>query len=153
MRYITLVALFAMTLFIGSSCKTSDTNPKSKTEYLTGTEWYIQSATTAGGLLIVYDRSSSANTLDLSKVRLQFQADGKVKGIDNNGNSSNSGTWKFLNNETQIEISNFNFAGISLGVANIDLLDATHFNFNGSADLSSRGYGIVQAQIKLVPSM
>ncbi|MFY7890147.1 MAG: hypothetical protein ACOVOW_14630 [Spirosomataceae bacterium] len=153
MKYLSMLLLCAISIFSISSCKKSDASPKSKTEYLTAVEWYIQSANSVGGLVVVYDRSSSGNLYDLSKVRLQFQADGKVKGIDNNGNSSNSGTWKFSNNETQIEISNFNFAGLSLGIANIDLLDATHFNFSGSADLSSRGYGIVQAQIKLVPSM
>lgn len=153
MRHLTLLMIFAAMLFVESSCKKSDASPKTNTEYLTNAEWYIQSTISEGGLIVVYDRSAMANGYDLSKVRLKFQAGGKVIGIDNNGNSSNSGTWKFLTNETQIEISNFSFAGISLGVADISLLDATHLNITGSVDYSSRGLGIVKVKINLVPSM
>jgi hypothetical protein len=74
----------------------------------------VSEVSSTGGLVVVYKRDLASNGYDLSKVRLEFLSNGTIRGVDNNGNTSTSGTWKFVNNETQIEISGINFAELTL---------------------------------------
>jgi hypothetical protein len=150
------VFFFIGLLLIGfTGCKTSDSttvNPKTNTENLVAVTWQVQTASSSGGLLVLYEKDKANNGYDLSKVRLSFKSNGTVSGIDNNGNTSSNGTWKFTNSEKMIEISGINIGGISFGVLTIVKLGAQNFDFTGKASIPKLNIAETEASIKMIPA-
>jgi hypothetical protein len=148
---ITLLSLFLILSVF--ACKEDQVVAvKTKTEILTNTIWQIQSASASGGLAVVYSRDQASNGYDLSKVRLTFKADGTASGIDNNGNTSSNGTWKFSNNEGTVEVSNINIGGISSGTLTILQLTEKNFDFSSKASFPQIGISEIEATIKMIPA-
>jgi hypothetical protein len=147
----TLLSLFLVLSVI--ACKKDDVVAvKTKTDIITGTTWQVQSASASGGLAVVYSRDLANNGYDLSKVRLTFKADGTASAIDNNGNSSSSGSWKFTNNEGSIELSNISFGGFSSGTLTIIQLTEKNFDFSSKASFPALGISDIEATIKMTPA-
>ncbi len=135
------------------ACKEDQvTATKTKTEILTSTIWQVQSASASGGLAVVYSRDLANNGYDLSKVRLTFKADGTASAIDNNGNSSSSGSWKFTNNEGSIELSNISFGGFTSGTLTVIQITEKNFDFSSKASFPDLGISDIEATIKMTPA-
>ncbi len=153
MSYLKITLLALMVFFTTFSCKKDDNIVvKTKTENITSTIWQVQSASASGGLVVVYTRDQANNGYDLSKVRLSFKTDGKVTAIDTNGNTSSNGTWKFTNNETSIEITDVNIAGISSGTLTVIQLTDKNFDFSSKASFPQLGISNVDATVKMTPA-
>src|SRR5438128_599837 len=98
-----LVFVFACS-FMG--CKKD--KDKSKTELLTSKTWIYDEYFTnynSSNTILAYKRTKTANSLNLSLNKTQFNSDGTVTETNQNGQVI-SGTWKFLNNESQTETKN-----------------------------------------------
>lgn len=119
-------------LTISFFCCKKDNGPtepagKTKTALLTGkvwiyTEYYVDYSNTA---LLYYKRDrATGNYANYDKNRLVYNADGTYTEITQNG-SIITGIWKFLSNETIVQVSN------PLGTFNssVVLLDDQHFNW------------------------
>jgi hypothetical protein len=106
--YISFLTFLALNL---TSCKKdndSRTKTKSKTELLTSKTWiydeyftnYNQATT-----LLAYKRDKASNTMNLSLNKIKFNTDGTYQETTESG-SILTGTWRFLNGETQTEVIN-----------------------------------------------
>jgi hypothetical protein len=106
--YISFLTFLALNL---TSCKKdndSRTTTKSKTELLTSKTWiydeyftnYNQATT-----LLAYKRDKASNTMNLSLNKIKFNTDGTYQETTESG-SILTGTWRFLNGETQTEVIN-----------------------------------------------
>ncbi|WP_026994213.1 hypothetical protein [Flectobacillus major] len=147
------VALFLVgLLLVVSSCKKNSVTVKTNTEKLTAKVWLVEEANAAGGVVVVYKKDQANNGYDLSKVRLEFLSNGTIRGVDNNGNSSTSGTWKFVENETKIEISGINLAGVNFGTIQVIRLEDANFDFKGKASIPQLGIPETEATIKMIPA-
>ncbi|MDI9864497.1 hypothetical protein QM480_09185 [Flectobacillus sp. DC10W] len=151
MKHLALV-LVGLLLVVSSSCKKNNVSTKTNTEKLTAKVWMVSEVSSTGGLVVVYKRDLASNGYDLSKVRLEFLSNGTIRGVDNNGNTSTSGTWKFVNNETQIEISGINFAGINFGTITVARLEDANFDFTGTASIPQLGIPSTDATVKMIPA-
>ncbi len=96
-----------------SSCKKeveNNTTTKSKTELLTSKLWiydeYIINYNQANSN-VAYKRGRANNMMDLSLNKVKYNADGTYQETTETG-AVLSGTWKFLNGETQTEVKNAN---------------------------------------------
>lgn len=154
MTHLKITVLSFLLIFSIFSCKEDQATvtPKTKTENLTSTVWQVQSASASGGLVVVYSRDQASNGYDLSKVRLSFKTNGTVTAIDNNGNTSSNGTWKFTNNEATIEITGVNVAGLSAGSLTVVQLTDKNFDFNSKASFPQLGISDVDATVKMTPA-
>ena len=128
MKTITIRTLFFVTiLFAFGACKKDTDSLKSKTALLTNGTWvydeyfrgYNSSNTT-----LYYKRGKSNNLLDLSPNRVTFKADGTYSEVNETG-ATYTGTWVFLNGETQVQVTN------SLGTytSTIFLLDEGNYHW------------------------
>lgn len=104
--------------------------PPTKTEILTANPWQYNEVTLKGGSVTKVAYSKIANPViginsDYAKATVTFKADGtaenNIKGI------IKKAKWQFLNNETQIQITEEN--GIKI-LYNIDTLTKDNFNQN-----------------------
>jgi hypothetical protein len=115
--------LILMTLTIGCSKK----NTPSKTELLTAKTWvydeYFRNYNSSSAVLL-YKNGKSNNILDLSKNQVTFSKDGTYSEINEMGILLN-GTWKFLNNESAIEVRNVSGTFVS----NILMLNSSKFEW------------------------
>ncbi|MBB6003236.1 hypothetical protein [Arcicella rosea] len=154
MTHLKFTVLSFLLIFLIFSCKDDKATVtlKTKTENLTSTVWQVQSASASGGLVVVYSRDQASNGYDLSKVRLSFKTNGTVTAIDNNGNTSSNGTWKFTNNEATIEITGINVAGLSAGSLTVVQLTDKNFDFNSKASFPQLGISDVDATVKMTPA-
>ncbi|MEA5425018.1 hypothetical protein [Arcicella lustrica] len=154
MAHLKFTVLSFLLIFSIFSCKEDQVTVtlKTKTENLTSTVWQVQSASASGGLVVVYSRDQANNGYDLSKVRLSFKTNGVVTAIDNNGNTSSNGTWKFTNNEATIEITGVNVAGLSAGSLTVVQLTDKNFDFNSKASFPQLGISDVDATVKMTPA-
>jgi hypothetical protein len=126
-----LKSIIQLCLFLVIACcsckKDSTSTVKTKTQLLSDKEWiyqdyYINNATTP---LLYYQRNrATGNYANYDKNRWVYNADGTYTEVTQYGDII-SGIWKFVNNETQIEVSN------PRGTFNttIVLLDEQHFNW------------------------
>jgi len=120
-----LISLLVLTV----SCKKEKTEskPKTKTELLTSKTWmydeYFRNYNSANTVLY-YKRGKANNLINMNAQRSNFKADGTYTEILANGAPA-SGTWKFLNNETQIQVN----TPVGIFVSNIVLLDENHFHW------------------------
>lgn len=153
MSYLKTTLLSFFLLFSIISCKEDEVAAvKTKTQILTSTTWQVQSASASGGLAVVYSRDLANNGYDLSKVRLTFKADGTASAIDNNGNSSSSGSWKLTNSEGTIELSNISFGGFTSGTLTVIQLTEKNFDFTSKASFPDLGISDIEATIKMTPA-
>lgn len=105
-----LMAVFSLTLI---SCEkdndtdTTTTTPKTKTELLTSKTWlydeYFRNYNSSNTILY-YKRDKTNNLINLDINRVTFRADGTYTELNETGTTLN-GTWKFLNNESQIQVA------------------------------------------------
>lgn len=116
-----------------SSCKKDNVdNTITKAQLLTGKVWiyqsyYINNNTTP---ILYYQRDrATGNYANYDKNRLVYNADGTYTEISQYGEII-TGIWKFINNETEVQVSNprgtFN--------SKVVLLDAQYFNWQTTSD-------------------
>ena len=119
------VVLFLFTFFLSCKKDTDDNAIKTKTELLTSKTWiydeYFINYNSANTVL-AYKRGKPNNSLNLSSNRSVFNADGTTSEINQNGTSV-PGTWKFINNETQTQVTN------SVGTFTANIISLTDDSF------------------------
>ena|SRR5688572_16500238 len=92
------------------SCSKDNDNDKVKTklDLLTQKTWVYDEFFTdydESPTVVAYKRGKTNNSLNLSQVSVKFNSDGTYSETLQAGGTL-SGTWKFLNNETQTEVTN-----------------------------------------------
>ncbi len=101
-------AIFFLSI-ISLSCKKDVTDaPKTKTELLTSKTWIYDEYFTnynSANTALAYKRGKANNSINLSLNRSKFNTDGTTSEINQNGTSV-PGTWKFINNDTQTQVTN-----------------------------------------------
>lgn len=118
-----------ISVFIISCSKDSPstTTTKTKKELLTANTWlydeYFRSYNTANTVLY-YKKDKGNNLLNLSLNRVTYKTDGTYTEITETDATLN-GTWTFLNNESQVQVTNT----YGTYTSTIMLLDATHYNW------------------------
>jgi hypothetical protein len=107
--------IFLAFAFFGCS-ETEVVSPETKTDLLTKNSWVITkyTITTISKSIDVYTKGGSMNLANYEKYKATLLKNGELTIVDENG-ISKSGTWKFINNETQIQTS--------YNILNIDLLE------------------------------
>lgn len=123
-KHLFLVCLLALLFAVGCSKKSVD---PTKTDFISRA-WQIDEATVTQGAVTVtaYKRGATQNLADLSKFRLNFSSNGTLVGTDQNGVTA-SGTWAFLNNETQLSLKQGNDPAEN---ATIIRLTTSNFDFS-----------------------
>jgi hypothetical protein len=126
-----------------TACK-KDTAP-TKTDLLART-WQADEAIIQQGAitLTAYKKGGSNNLADFSKFRLIFKKDGTFNSTDADGTAA-QGTWKFVNNETQLEIKEG-----SDPIQLINILKLTSTNFDVSFSETEQGV-TTTVTLKLIP--
>jgi hypothetical protein len=106
--------LFVLVLIFFAGCEKSTTDPIiTQNTLLSNPTWQIQkSSAVGGGFNLSFDKNVNYDPFQLAKVRVKFESNGAVSGIDNNGNAIKDGTWKLIENETKLEISGTGIFGI-----------------------------------------
>jgi hypothetical protein len=113
MKTICYVLFFVFLGFSLTSCKKESngtTTKKSKTELLTSKTWIYDEYFTnynQASTLLAYKRDKANNIMNLSLNKVKYNADGTYEETKENGTVL-TGTWKFLNGETQTEVENTN---------------------------------------------
>ena len=95
------VPILAMSLL---SCSKDKVQSKSKTQLLTSKTWVYNEYFTnynQANTVLQYKKGKSSNLIDLSGDVIIFKADGTFSRIDYMGQAK-SGTWQFLDNESQV---------------------------------------------------
>ena len=139
MKPLNLICLLFFTVCFFSCKKDTVTNTpttKTKLDYLTAHTWkydeYFRGYNSTTPTLY-YKTGRTNNYLDLSLNRVTFRTDGTYTEITETGSTLN-GTWKFLNNETQVQVTN----SVGTFTSSIVILDDTKyhwfdsFNSNGT---------------------
>lgn len=124
------------------SCSKSNHTTKTKAQLLTAHSWkYDQLINNYGqsNQAVVYQRGASNNTYNLDNDKYTYNADGTFNTTLTAAPYATSGTWKLVNNETQLQIQ-VNGGGTYTGT--IIQLDDANYIFT---DASSQSYG------KLIP--
>lgn len=112
MKNINLLSL-ALLILISFSCKKDNNDndpvkPKTKMELMTGKTWmydeYLRGYNISN-TVVYYKRGKPNNLLNWDQNRVTFRTDGTYTEITPTGGTI-SGTWRFLNNETQYEVTN-----------------------------------------------
>jgi hypothetical protein len=102
-----------------------DDKVKTKMELLTQKTWVYDEFITdydESPTVLAYKRGKTNNSYNLSQVTVKFNTDGTYSETSQAGGSL-AGTWKFLNNETQTEITN------SSGVYTSTIINLSENNF------------------------
>ena len=114
LQLITSILFLSIIIF---SCSKTEVNPITKTDLLIVNVWKANKVTEvrSGKPIITFERGLTPTTLrdDLNKVRITFSKDGAYSSI-NADNGKEIGTWKFTNNETQIEIKNSTKSNVNI---------------------------------------
>jgi hypothetical protein len=139
-----ITSLFLISILI-FSCSKNEVIPKSKTDFLIANVWKASKVTEirGGKSTIVFEKGVTPATSrdDLNKVRITFLRDGTFSNI-NADNGKETGTWKFTNNESQIEVKTS--IKSSVNILYIDKIEEGKLNF-------SEKYGSDAAQYELIP--
>jgi hypothetical protein len=111
MKAIYYISFFIVLAINLTSCKKendSSTSTRSKTDLLTSKTWIYDEYFTnynQASTLLAYKRNKASNTMNLSLNKIKFNSDGSYQETTENGTIL-TGTWKFLNGETQTEVIN-----------------------------------------------
>jgi hypothetical protein len=148
MKTLNLCIAFSMLLMIACT-KSSDPTPtstsKTKTEYLTAHPWkydelfnnYSQTNTT-----VPYKRGKANNLYNLDNDVYTYHANGTFNTVLGASPFSQAGTWKFINNETQLQIT-ITSGGSGTYTGTIVQLDDKNYVFS---DAGANSYGKLIAQ-------
>lgn len=121
------MSVFMISCSKDSPSTTTPTTIKTKKELLTANTWlydeYFRNYNTSNTVLY-YKKDKGNNLINLSSNRVTYKADGTYTEITETGATLN-GTWTFLNNETQVQVTN----SYGTYTSTIMLLDATHYNW------------------------
>ena len=128
------IVISSLLVFLFFGCKKNSS--QSKTDLLTSQTWvydeYIVNFNTLNSTL-AYKKGKMNNSIDLSLSQVTFKSDGTYNEIVADG-SQHTGTWNFLNNETQYIAHGFNYTA----TADIIILTSTRFVWN---DVTANIYG------------
>lgn len=109
MRTLNVLSLVVILCLIVSCKKNKGSDqPKTNMELLTSKTWIYDEYFTnynSSNTILAYKRTKANNSINLSANRTKYNTDGTVSEINQNGQSV-PGTWKFLNNDTQIQVIN-----------------------------------------------
>ena len=130
MKPLNLFCLLFFIVFVSSCKKDSVTNTpttKTKIEILTSHTWmYDEYFRFYNGTTptLYFKKGRTNNYLDLTLNRVTFRTDGTYTEITETGSTLN-GTWKFLNNETQVQVVN----SVGTFTSTIIILDDTKYHW------------------------
>jgi hypothetical protein len=125
----TLIVVLLVVVILSVSCKkdSGTSTSKSKTELLTAKPWiydeYYRNFN-SGSPVLYYKRGSTNNLINLNLNKVTYRADGTYTETDENGTTFN-GTWKFLSNETQVQVVN----PVGTYTSTIETLDDQKYNW------------------------
>jgi len=133
MKLLKFLSLSTVVITLLASCKKDDA-PKTRLELLTSKTWiyseYYRETNTSSPVLY-YKRGNSSNLINLDPDKVTYRTDGTYTEITETGATLN-GTWKFLNNETQVQVVNsagtYSSTIVTLDDQNYDWLDPTTSN-------------------------
>ena len=151
-----ILTIIVITAFIFHSCKDEDTNPdptntnKTNTEKISGHQWQLTKATFNPPVVLKFGTfdTSFVNLFDIPLIEpcqkdnlFIFNIDSTIT-VDNGPllcsgepQSMKDGNWRFINNETQIEITNSEyFSLISADKVIIDKVVLTNTEMKGQTD-------------------
>ncbi len=113
---ITIPFVLLLFTFLGCSKTESEVSPKTPTDLLTKNSWIMNKyvISTISKSIDVYAKGGTSNLANFDKYKVTMLKNGELTIVDEKG-ISKSGTWKFINNETQIQTS--------YNILNIDLLE------------------------------
>jgi hypothetical protein len=117
-----LLLFLSLTLLLCNCKKTEAVSPALKAETLTKQVWKISKYVigTPARQTVQYSKDGTGTFFDISKITFTFKSDGTLIDTDYLGNPTNQ-TWKFVNNDTQIELKNTTTGTIN--IVNVDALD------------------------------
>ena len=130
--------------FMILSCSKTEVIPKTKTDLIITNVWKASKVTEirSGKTTIVFEKGiTSASTRDdLNKVRITFFKDGAFSSI-NADNGKETGTWKFTNNESQIELNTSTKS--KANVLYLDKIEEGKLNFTEKNGSDSAQYELI----------
>lgn len=96
--------IFYLSIILLSMSCSKNATELTKTDLISRT-WQVDELVGQQGAvtLTIYKKGTANNVTDYAKFRLDFNSNGIVTATDEIGKTSQS-TWKFINNETQLEI-------------------------------------------------
>ena len=133
--------LFSWLIF---SCSKTEITPKTKTDLLIANVWKASKVIEirSGKTTIIFEKgvTSSSTRDDLNKVRISFFKDGTFSNI-NADNGKDTGTWKFTNNESQIEVNTS--TKIKANILYLDKIEEGKLNFTEKDGSDSAQYELI----------
>ena len=145
MKKLQFTASFLFFLIFIFSCSKTEVVPKTKTDFLIANVWKANKITEirSGKATLIFEKGVTPTTSrdDFNKVRIIFIKDGTFSNI-NADNGKETGTWKFTNNENQIEIVTSRSSKVN--ILYVDKIEEGKLNF------SEKG-GSDAAQYELIP--
>jgi Domain of unknown function (DUF5004) len=145
MKKLQLIIPFFFFSILIFSCSKTEVAPKTKTDLLTSNVWKLSKVTEVRSnkstIMFEIGVTKATTRYDFNKVRITFLKEGTFSNI-NADNGKENGTWKFTNNESQIEIIT-----ATKSKANILYLDKIE---EGKLNFSEKD-GSDAAQYELIP--
>lgn len=152
MRRIVLAALVIPVIAFIASCSSNTGSQPSKTDLLTGVTWRLDAASVSAYVVILQQVANLPGldyTAVANSVRYKYTPDGKFTLTTSLGNYT--GTWKFMNNETQIqETYSAPLDAFLNGTHDVTTLTATQYAI--SFTLASGGTTGVKYNVNFVPA-
>jgi hypothetical protein len=144
MKNLSIILSLTMLLFVSSCKKDEATTPsKPKKDILASKTWLLADVTALGSVVAFNKdkKPTSDNLFDLSKVRLNFKADG------NNGKAISGGKWTLSSDDTKLTISNTGIIGVD-GEQTVIQITETNLDVRGKVPYAGT---TVDAVIKAIP--
>ena len=130
--------------FLIFSCSKTEVIPKTKTDLLSANVWKASKVTEirSGKTTIIFEKgiTSASQRDDLNKVRITFFKDGTFSNI-NADNGKETGTWKFTNNESQIEINTYTKS--KANILYVDKIEEGRLNFTEKDGSDAAQYELI----------
>ncbi|WP_162052617.1 hypothetical protein [Pontibacter pamirensis] len=148
MKKLHLIALLLVTLctFSLTGCKDDDENVSPRTSLLTDGEWRgdgIYAGTFPVTTLLQFaGETELAEALNIKTTTFDFERDGTFEATKDG--VTETGTWRFTNNEESIIISgdNLTLTGGNANEVTFDIVQLTASNFNLEIDVQELGYDL-----------
>ena len=144
MKKLQFVSQFLLFSFLVFSCSKTEVIPKTKTDLLSANVWKASKVTEirSGKTTIIFEKgiTSASQRDDLNKVRITFFKDGTFSSI-NADNGKETGTWKFTNNESQIEINTSTKS--KANILYIDKIEEAKLNFTEKDGSDAAQYELI----------